>query len=208
MSYLQYAEPLLNWKFTSIFKEKSMPMVTVHFVKNSLDPSKKQALAEEMTNVLLEIEGGQDTPGGRSIAWVMFNEIDNNDWYIGGKSDSTYMSKAGKFLVVVTVPEGSMNKERKSMVHKAVNESILKVTGFSGADGVSRSIWVQVAEIPEGHWGTSGKTAGVMGIAMVAGLTPSSPHLDYTRAYLDAKDRLYDKMEYPKDAAGRAVVRY
>lgn len=185
-----------------------MPMITVNYVKSSLSPTQKKALGEEMTNVLLQIEGGQDTPGGRTIAWVKFEALDNEDWFIGGKTDNTYVSKAGKFLVVVTVPEGSMNKERKSRVHQAVNECILKITGTQGVEGAGRSVWVQVNEIPEGHWGTSGKTAGVMGIAMVAGLTPQSPILDYTRAYLDYKDRLFDKMEYPKDAAGRAVVRY
>lgn len=185
-----------------------MPMCTVHYVKNSITPDQKRALGEEMTNILLLIEGGQDTPGGRSIAWVMFNELEEDDFFIGGKTDGTFVSEAGKFLVVVTVPEGSMNKERKSMVHKAVNDSFLNMTGTAGVAGAGRSVWVQVNEIPEGHWGTSGKTAGVMGIAMIAGLTPQSPILDFTRNYLDAKERWMDGADYPSDAAGRAVVRY
>ncbi|XOV78077.1 MAG: 4-oxalocrotonate tautomerase family protein [Aestuariibacter sp.] len=185
-----------------------MPMVTVHCVKGSLTSAQKTALGEEMTNVLLMIEGGQDTEGGRSIAWVMFNEMEPESWFVGGRTDNQYVSEAGKFLVVVTVPEGSMNKERKSLVHKAVNDSILKVTNTEGKVGAGRSVWVQVIEIPEGHWGTSGKTAGVMGIAKVAGLTPQSEILVYTRAYLDAKGRWYDQAGYPEETAGRAVVRY
>lgn len=185
-----------------------MPMCTVHYVKNSITTEQKKALGEEMTNVLLMIEGGQDTPGGRSIAWVMFNELQEEDFFIGGRTDAAYVSEAGKFLVVVTVPEGSMNKERKSLVHKAVNDSFLKLTGTSDIPGAGRSVWVQVNEIPEGHWGTSGKTAGVMGIAMVAGLTPQSPILDFTRAYLDAKESWMETAGYPSDTAGRAVVRY
>jgi phenylpyruvate tautomerase PptA (4-oxalocrotonate tautomerase family) len=185
-----------------------MPMATVHYVAGSISKEQKTHLGEEMTRVLLMIEGGQDTPGGRSIAWVMFNELGPNDWYIGGRTDATYMSEAGKFLVVVAVPEGSMTKDRKSMVHKEVNDVFLRMTGTEGLEGAGRSIWVQVNEIPEGHWGTSGKIAGVMGIAMVAGLKRHSPILDYTRAYLDAKGRMYDLADYPADAAGRAVVRY
>ena len=185
-----------------------MPMCTVHYPAGSISEEQKAALGEEMTNVLLMIEGGQDTPGGRSIAWVMFNEIPEANWFVGGKTDRSFVSEAGKFLVVVTVPEGSMNKERKSLVHKAVNDSFLKLTGTQGVEAAGRSIWVQIAEIPEGHWGTSGKTAGVMGIAMIAGLTPQSPILDYTRSYLDAKERWMDGAAYPEDAAGRAIVRY
>jgi phenylpyruvate tautomerase PptA (4-oxalocrotonate tautomerase family) len=185
-----------------------MPMATVHYVKDAITPAQKEALGEEMTNVLLMIEGGQDTPGGRSIAWVMFNELDPSDWFIGGKTDNTYVAAAGKFLVVVAVPEGSMTKERKSMVHEEVNNVFLRLSGTEDVEGAGRAVWVQVNEIPEGHWGTSGKTAGVMGIAMVAGLSRKSPILDYTRAYLDAKGRMYDLADYPAEAAGRAVVRY
>jgi phenylpyruvate tautomerase PptA (4-oxalocrotonate tautomerase family) len=185
-----------------------MPLATVHYPRNAITPDQKAKLGEELTRVLLMIEGGQDTEGGRSIAWVMFNAVGDEDWFIGGRTDGKYVSPAGKFLVVVTVPEGSMNKERKSQVHKAVNDVLVQVTGTQGQPGAGRSVWVQVNEIPEGHWGTSGKTAGVMGIAMIAGLTPQSPILDFTRQYLDAKSRLYELAAYPADAAGRAVVRY
>jgi phenylpyruvate tautomerase PptA (4-oxalocrotonate tautomerase family) len=184
-----------------------MPMATVHYVKGSLSDEQKASLGEEMTGVLLTIEGGQDTRGGRSIAWVMFNEIDNENWFIGGRTDGHYVSEAGKFLIVVTVPEGSMNQERKSRVHEAVNESILKVTGTTGKAGAGRSVWVQVVEIVEGHWGTSGKTAGVLGIALIAGLKNDSPILDFTRSYLGAKERWLDSSGYPADTAGRSVVR-
>ncbi len=185
-----------------------MPMVTVHHVRGALDATQKEALAEEMTHVLLTIEGGEDTEAGRSLAWVRFQEVDNDDWYVGGTTGAKYVSAAGKFLVIVTVPEGSMEKTRKSQVHAAVNASILKITGTTDVPGAGRSAWVHVIEIPEGHWGTSGKTAGVMGIARIVGLAPQSPLLDYPRAYFDAKDRLYDAAGFPPDAAGRAVVRY
>lgn len=185
-----------------------MPMCTVHYPAGTLSDAQKTELGEELTAVLLRIEGGQDTPGGRSIAWVLFNEIPTANWFVGGRVDNQFVSAAGKFLIVVTVPEGSMDKARKSDVHREVNERFLKATGTENQEGAGRSVWVQIAEIPEGHWGTSGKTAGVMGIAMVAGLTPLSPILDFTRSYLDAKERWMDAADYPEDAAGRAVVRY
>lgn len=184
-----------------------MPMATVHYVRDALTPEQKTELGEKLTHVLLTIEGGQDTPGGRTIAWVMFNAYERADWYVGGSTGDEYVSAAGKFLVVVTVPEGSMNAERKSMVHRAVNDVFLELTATAGEPGAGRSIWVQVAEIPEGHWGTSGKTAGVLGIARIAGVPSDSPLLDYVRGYLDAKARSLDLADYPPDIAGRAVVR-
>ena len=61
-----------------------MPVITVDYPKGKFSPSQRDELAEAMTQVILEIEGGADTPAGRSIAWVKLNEIDGNDWYIGG----------------------------------------------------------------------------------------------------------------------------
>src|SRR5882762_2738434 len=80
-------------------KEDAMPMITVEYPQGTLSQEQKDALAEEMTHVLLEIEGGADTPDGRSIAWVRFREIAETDWYIGGTTDGKYVSAAGKFLI-------------------------------------------------------------------------------------------------------------
>lgn len=185
-----------------------MPMLTVDYPKDSLTRAQKDQLAEEMTHVLLEIEGGQDTPGGRSISWVRFKAIEKDDWFIGGKSDDTYVAEAGKFLVELNVPEGSMNQERKSQAKRAIADAILRATGSEGTKGAARSIWVQIFEWPEGHMGTSGNTASLFGIVHIAGLPDDSPILDFSRAYFDAKQRLFDRNEFPEGAAGRALVPY
>ena len=52
-----------------------MPVITVDYPKGKFSPGQRDALAEAMTQVILQIEGGADTPAGRSIAWVKFNEI-------------------------------------------------------------------------------------------------------------------------------------
>ncbi len=185
-----------------------MPMVTVDCVRGALSREQKDQLAEELTHVLLEIEGGQDTPRGRSIAWVRFKEIEQDEWFIGGKSDDTYVAEAGKFLVELNVPEGSMNQERKSLAKRAIADAILKATGKQGVKGAARSIWVQIFEWPEGHMGTSGNTASLFGIVRIAGLPDDSPLLDFSRAYFDAKQRLFDENKFPEGAAGRALVPY
>lgn len=185
-----------------------MPMLTVDHPKGALSRDQKDQLAEELTHVLLEIEGGQDTPGGRSIAWVRFKEMEDDDWFIGGRSDDTHVAEAGKFLVELNVPEGSMNQERKSLAKRAIADAILKATGFENIKGAARSIWVQIFEWPEGHMGTSGNTASLFGIVRIAGLPEDSPILDFSRSYFDAKKRLFDQNDFPEGAAGRALVPY
>lgn len=185
-----------------------MPMVTVEYPSGSLSQAQKDDLAEEMTHVLLEIEGGADTPDGRSIAWVRFQEIPATDWYIGGTTSDKYVSAAGKFLIELNVPEGSMNQARKSEAHRAINDAFLRVTETSEKAGAGRSVWVQIFEWPEGHLATSGRTASMLGIAKLTGKPADHPRLSFSNAYFDAKDRMYDAHNFPKEAAGRALIRY
>lgn len=184
-----------------------MPWAHVTYVSGSLTHEQKTELAEKMTAVLLDIEGGADTPGGRSIAWVLLHELDNDKWAIGGRFDQTYASAAGKFLVDVEVPEGSMTQERKSQVHAGVNGAILELTGTAGVPQAGRSVWVRVSEIPEGHWGTSGKTASVTGIATIAGVDLEGEIFDFTKRHFAAKERAFETLGIPQDAAGRLLER-
>ena len=185
-----------------------MPMMTVQHPPEVLDKEKKDALAEDLTKVILAIEGGADTPEGRSIAWVRFQPISTDDWYLGGKNDSSFEAAAGRWLIELNVPEGSMNQDRKSECHVAITDAILKITGKEGVEGAARSIWIQIFEWPEGHLATSGRTSSLLGIAQVAKIPADHPLLEFPRAYFKAKDRLYDLAEFPDKTAGRALVRY
>lgn len=184
-----------------------MPLITVEYPEGALLQDQKDALAEEMTHVLLQIEGGADTPEGRSIAWVRFRPIAAADWYIGGTTDRKYVSAAGKFLIELNVPEGSMDQARKSEAHHAINNAFLRVTGTADEKGAARSVWIQIFEWPEGHFATSGRTASLLGIAKLVGKSVDDPLLTFSRAYFDAKDRWYDAHDFPKETAGRALVR-
>ncbi len=183
-----------------------MPMITVETPEGTLSAPQKAELAERLTHVILQIEGGADTPEGRSIAWVRFKELSGGDWYIGGISDSEAPSKTGKFLIELNVPEGSMDQVRKSACHKAITDAVLAVAGAQTE--AARTIWIQIVEWPEGHLATRGRTSSLLGIARLARIPADHPLLAFPRAYFAAKDRLYDAHQFPQDTAGRALVRY
>jgi len=186
-----------------------MPSITIDYVTGSLSKSQKNDLAEKLTHVLLQIEGGVDNPAARSIAWVRFREMESDDWFIGGRSDATYEAAAGKFLVELNVPEGSMDMDRKSQAHRSITYAIIETVGEDKSEkGIARSIWVQIFEWPEGQLATSGNTASMLGIAAIAGIPLNDPVLDFSKAYFEAKDRLYDSAEFPAKTAGRATIRY
>lgn len=185
-----------------------MPSMTVEYPRGELTPAQKAMLAEDLTHVILEIEGGVDNPAARSIAWLRFKPIEPGDWFIGGVNDGSYVAAAGRFLIELNVPEGSMDQSRKSECHKAITAAVLKATATTDQEGAARSVWIQIFEWGEGHLATSGRTSSLLGIARLAGVPADHPLLAFPRAYFAAKDRWYDAYDFPAGTAGRALVRY
>ncbi len=133
-----------------------MPMVTVEYPAGRLSAKQKSELAEELTRVLLEIEGGCDKPFCRAGSWVRFREVAREDWFVGGVNDGTYVSASGLFLVEIYVPAGLLDQHNKSRAHEAANDAIARVTGVDVL--ATRSVWIQVFEWPKGALASGGYT--------------------------------------------------
>lgn len=183
-----------------------MPLVTVECPAGQLSRGQKSELADELTRLLIEIEGGGDTPFARAGTPVRYREFAKDDWYVGGRNDGTYGPIGGQTLVVIYVPEGLLTQTAKSEAHRAVTDAVAKVRGVGPTE--ARSIWVEVFEWPEGTLATGGSTVSLFGIAKRAGHAPDHPVLTYPRTYFDAKDRAYDAHGFPADVAGRSMNRY
>ncbi|WP_293900201.1 hypothetical protein [Phenylobacterium sp.] len=183
-----------------------MPLVTVEYPAGQLSAPQKAVLAEELTALMLEIEGGGDTPFGRAGSLVRFRETDRADWFVGGVNDETYVQGRPIFLVEIYVPEGLLDQQRKSQAHKAANDALARVIG-AGEDR-RRYFWIQIFEWPDGSLASDGATIDLFGIAKRAGHPATHPVLEFPRAYFDAKSRLFDAHGFPKTTAGRALNRY
>lgn len=175
----------------------------VYYPAGGLDPSTKADIASRLTKVLIAMEGGANTHGGRAFAWVLFTEVPTGDWWVGGETSDQFVSSPGKFLVHVTVPEGYMNGAHKSEVHAAVNEAILvATTGISSAEAppvTGSSILVVIDEVPEGNWGAGGRTITIDKIADTVGLPKDGPRYAWVQAYFAAKARQFAAAGYPDD---------
>ena len=122
------------------------------------------------------MEGGAKTPGGLAFATVLFTEVPEADWWVGERTDTTYVAPPplGKFLVRVSVPEGYMNKTRKTEVHVAVNAAIIAIAGNPGDPNQGANVLVIIDEVPEGNWGARGQTISLAMIADTVGLAKTS----------------------------------
>jgi phenylpyruvate tautomerase PptA (4-oxalocrotonate tautomerase family) len=179
-----------------------MPIAQVHYLEGALRPDQKAALAQRLNEMLLDMEGGARTEGGRAFAWVMFHEVRADAWYIGGNSDDTLVDPPGRFLVHVTVPEGYMNAYHKSLVHAAANASILAAMGYPCNHDGGGSVLVIIDEVPEGNWGVRGKTISLASIAETVGLPKDGERFAWVQDYFDAKARLYASAHFPPDTGG------
>jgi phenylpyruvate tautomerase PptA (4-oxalocrotonate tautomerase family) len=172
-----------------------VPLVRVHLPRNSLSAEQRTKLAEEMTSVLLLIEGGVDNPQGRAIAYVIFNEIDPNDWLVGGRLDDTYVYPGGRFIFDVTIPQGSCDQQRKNAVHEAINNALLRVLGMPKEPGSGANAWVLINEVREGHWGAGGRMVRIRRISQLAQMAPD--RAEYFEPLLAATKRMHESHGYP-----------
>ncbi len=183
-----------------------MPMITVEYTSGTLNAEQKADLAEELTAILLEIEGGGDTPFGRAGSSVRFREFAREDWFVGGRNDDSYVSNSGLFLIEIYVPEGLLDQDSKSRAHQATSNAVARMVGAAADE--QRSIWVQLFEWPEGSLASSGHTASLFGIAKRAGHPADHPVLTFPRAYFSAKKRLCDAHGFPENTSGKALNPY
>ncbi|MDI7865137.1 tautomerase family protein [Rhizobiaceae bacterium n13] len=177
-----------------------MPIMNVHYVAGHIDDGAKADLATRLTEVLIKMEGGANTHGGRAFAWVIFTEIARTDFWVGGARDDTFIATPGPFLVHVTIPEGYMNAGHKSEVHAWVNDAILAT--LHARDAHKSSILVVIDEVPEGNWGAAGQTISLESIADAVGMSKSGGRFSWVRSYFDAKQRMLSAFDYPHDMGG------
>ncbi len=179
-----------------------MPIIQVYHAEDALGPAAKETLALRLTDVLITMEGGAETSGGRAFAWVLFTPVKAGDWWIGGRRDEQFVHPPGRFLVHVTIPEGYMSARHKNDVHASVNAAIMSVTRDDGGPDAGGSCLVIIDEVTEGNWGAAGRTISLTAIAETVGLPKDGDRFAWIRSYFAAKRRQFEAAGYPADVGG------
>lgn len=176
-----------------------MPIMEVCHVAGSLDRTRKATIARELTEVMIRMEGGANTDGGRAFATVLFTPHAEEDWWVGGVTDDSYVSPPGRFIVNIWIPEGYMNIAHKNEVHAWVAAAI---TTAMGSQEPGRSLLTVINEVTEGDWGSAGKPISLESIAATVGQTTDGPRFRWSSDYFSAKARAMAQAGYPADAGG------
>ena len=97
-----------------------MPLISVTTTKGTLNEQQRTELAEKLSRAFscISRKPGMveeiENPAARSISQVIFHEVEPSAWAVGGKFDDSYVPASGRFLTVLTVPDGPLNPpERK-----------------------------------------------------------------------------------------------
>ncbi|UTY59272.1 hypothetical protein [Massilia sp. erpn] len=179
-----------------------MPLLRVTYQRGALTAAQKTKLAEELTSAILIGEVGADTPAGRSLAYILFDEVDpQTEWYVGGKPD-TNPPKGGRFLFDVVYPVGASTRADKTALHEAINRIIANTLDVDGTFPNRASDWVFVHEVPNGSWGASGQTIGIREINQVVGGAPERS--EYFERLLVAQERVREAHGFPSEASRAA----
>jgi phenylpyruvate tautomerase PptA (4-oxalocrotonate tautomerase family) len=179
-----------------------MPIMKVTYQKGSISDTQKATLAGRLTDLMIQMEGGADTFGGRSFAWVIYREINQGDWWAGGRTDAEYVAPPGKFLVEVQIPEGYMNTAHKQEVQSGVNAALMDVLRATRDPRDGGSTQVVIHEVTEGNWAAAGRTISLANIAGAVGLSKTGQRFSWVRSYFAAKARQFSAAGYPSDTGG------
>ncbi len=80
-----------------------MTMIRVTSLKGTLGREEREQLGEKLTNAVLEVETGKDTPEARAGVMVQFEELPNGHWFHGGRAADELYQRNGLFSVTATV---------------------------------------------------------------------------------------------------------
>ena len=141
-----------------------MPLVRVTCPSGALLPDQKRALAESLTQIVLDAEVDAVTEAGRMVTIIHFNEVEHDNWAVGGKLSAAASGGPNHFIVDLVVLEGLLEGERRSDVHRRVTAAFQDA--FTTPEPMlPLRVWVLVHEVREGSWGAGGQTISALDVA-------------------------------------------
>ena len=131
-----------------------MPQIELTLPEGAFDAATQDKLMSELTTTLLRIEGAPaGSASALAISWGYVNEVPAGRHYQAGVPDT---DGAARYRVVVSVPFGALDDERKQELVSEVTRLVLAAEGTADPTASFR-VWVMINEVPDGNWGGAGR---------------------------------------------------
>ncbi len=132
-------------------------MIRVTSLEGTLGREEREQLGEKLTNGVLEVETGKDTPEARAGVMVQFEELPNAHWFHGGRAADELYQRNGIFSVTATVMEGPWTPDLRSELVRRLIGALREVVGTPER----QVIWATIREVPDGCWSINGDVVGI-----------------------------------------------
>jgi len=140
-------------------------MIELNMPEKALSQDKQNKLMKTLTNTLLKWEGAPiDSQLAQDISWAFVTHTPKADFYVGGAPISQ-----DHWRVKITVPQGTLDEDKKTGLVKDVQNEIAAITGD---DNLGIRAWCIITEIPSGNWGADGKIFTITDIARLVHKSP------------------------------------
>lgn len=126
-----------------------MPMIDALWPDDALTPEAEARLVRELTDILIKAEGYD--PGNPIAQGVTVLHLHRPAAvFVGGER-----SKAARYRIIPSAPEGQYTDESRRALVKAVTEAVARAESRPFEE-VAPRVWVFPTEIPDGTWGSRG----------------------------------------------------
>ncbi len=126
-----------------------MPMIDVTLPKERFERAEQDALAAELTRLIIHWEGGTDRPGYDKAPWAFVQELDLIE--VGGRPRGPHGRQTCR--VVFSVPKGSLDDGRRAGLMNDVAQAVIEAAGSEATPENLMRVWCIVNEVPDGNWG-------------------------------------------------------
>ena len=140
-----------------------MPNIFVKIPKGVASSNQLDAMVAGITDAACEAESIPDNPRQRAMTWVMVEEVEAANVYLGGNKVVPAMIPV---VVQIFPPEGVLDAKRREGQAKKVAEAVHTALGEE-AEKVLVSC--MMLDVPDGTWGVNGAIWTLPDFAKAAG---------------------------------------
>jgi phenylpyruvate tautomerase PptA (4-oxalocrotonate tautomerase family) len=176
-----------------------MPMIDALWPEDALTAEAEARLVNELTDILIAAEGyDPSNPIARNV--TVLNLHRPAAVFVGGER-----SKAARYRIIPSAPEGQYTDEIRSKLVKDVTEAVARAENRPFEE-VSPRVWVFPTEIPDGQWGSRGAIWTLPAIhAILVG--EAERHVGEERLARRRREKARVTLEAAVDAASYGVDR-
>src|SRR5258706_2163050 len=98
-----------------------MPVIDVTYPAGALSHEAQAAVAAQLTDILMEIEGTKGIAAIAAGTWLLLHESQPNTIAVGGKF------APGRYRIEIATPEGALNLKQKEELIVRVTDAQLKI---------------------------------------------------------------------------------